>query len=663
MAVALGSDTAHFATGDATFVSSLPLATNPLLPQFARPGDRFDLGVSVANQTGAAGVLDVALKLAGALTFADGDPRARQATEQAQTGMQAFRFPVAVGSPAPTVVDARSTLGAHGDGFSVPFTAIDRATTAAVIESGATRGESSVPIATNDGGTLQITLANSVVPQFAVASERVMTGDGLPLADDAASRLVIASALAPLRGKYRLTLAFDPAQAASSNAQRLLSFQRGDGGFGGFAGATESDPFATAAALDALFFARGRGVAVDAGALAKAVAYTEQALANPGRFKWCASDALCKAQLRFESLWALRGQGAARTDFLDEIVAQSDGFDSATQIRLARYLLRAPGWQARGAAMAGRLEQTVYVTGRYAVANVDSRWSWLGSAVDAQAEMLQLLLERAAAPERLDGALRALFAQRCRCGWPTTDDTASALVALSAYAATERLAPAQATATVGGASVASARFGSVASSQTFTLPASSLHGDAILIRNTPQAGSRGSPLHYVVLYTYPVPAGAPGELAAFRVVRTLRDPGAPAGAPIATMDLAAAPPTTVTAGNVFDVGLRVIVDHSVDRLVIEDPLPAGFEAVDGSFRTALQAVVPQTDSWDIDAKQIYRDRVVAYAQHLGPGVYDVHYLVRSVTPGRFAWPGARAYLQAAPEEFGRSAGSTLEVGE
>ncbi len=51
MAVALGP-AQRFATADKTFVANQPLILNPLLPQFARPGDRFDLGVSIANQTG-----------------------------------------------------------------------------------------------------------------------------------------------------------------------------------------------------------------------------------------------------------------------------------------------------------------------------------------------------------------------------------------------------------------------------------------------------------------------------------------------------------------------------------------------------------------------------------------------------------------------------------
>ena len=686
MAVALQQDRpstplgtgAHFATADATFVSNQPLIGNPLLPQFARPGDRFGLGLAIVNQTGAGGALDFVLKLTGALAFAQGDPQTQRGTEQATTGMQAFRFPVVVGTPAATTFQAEVTLGAHSDAFNVPFTPRERESTDSVIESGATRGEASIPIALNSGGTLQVTLANSVVPQFVTPSERVMTDDALPLADEAASRLVIASALQRLRGPYRLKLAFDPAAAIASNLQALLSFQRGDGGFGAYAGANESDPFATAAALNALTFARAHGVTVGSSAVANTAAFMARVLANPGIFKWCANDALCKAQLRFEALLALAAQGPPRTDFLADIVAQSSNFDSATQIRLARYLLRAPGWQSQGAAMAARLQQTLYVTGRYAAANVNDRWGWLGSLVDAQSQMLQLLLERHAPVEQLDGAVRALVAQQCKCGWPTTDDTASAVIALSAYAATERLTPGVATATVGDRTIGTARFGSTASSQTFSVAAATLPANSPLVilsnsRVTPSNSrvtlsgveGRHGTAHYIVLYTYPVPSDAPGELAAFRVIRMLSDPSVATSsripAPLATMDLATALPISVAAGRVFDVGIRAIVDHPVDRLVIDDPLPAGFEAVDTSFRTSLQAIVPQSNSWQIDTSQIYRDRVVAYASHLEPGVYELHYLVRSVTPGTFAWPGAHAYLQDAPEEFGRSAGTTLSV--
>ncbi len=651
MAVAIGDDDAHFATSDATFLSNQPLATNPLLPQFARPGDRFDAGVSVVNQTGTGGALDLVLQLTGALAFTTGNAGEQRASEQAGAGVQAWRFPVIAGTPAPTSFAVASTLGGQHDAFKVQFEIVNRSSTESVIESGATSTTATVPIALS-GGWMQITLANSVIPQFAVPSNAMMTDDPLPFADDAASRLQIASALQSLRQPYRLRLDFDPSAQIAASLQQLYAFQRDDGGLGEFAQARESDPFVTAYAFDAMLFARAHGVSMNAAVINKMETFLTEALANPARWRWCALDP-CKSGLRFEALWALAAAGDRRTDFLGDIIAHSGDFDSATQIRLTRYLLQTPGWQSQGAKMADQFEQTLYVTGRYAVANVSNPWGWLGSLVDAQSQMLQLLLERRTPREQLDGAVRALLAQQCRCGWPTLDDTASALVAVSAYAAHEHLRPSSATVNVGTATIASGQFGSTASSNTVTVAAAGVNGQALNVR------ANGGAVHYTLLYTYPVASNAPGQLAAFRVIRQLSVAGD--ATPLATMDLTTPAPIDVPAGRVFDVGVRVIVDHPVDRLLIEDPLPAGLEAVDTSFRTSLRAVLPQSDSWEIDSQQIYRDRVIAYAEHLGPGIYDVHYLVRSVTPGEYQWPGARAYLRDAPEQFGRSTATLLRV--
>ena len=109
----------------------------------------------------------------------------------------------------------------------------------------------------------------------------------------------------------------------------------------------------------------------------------------------------------------------------------------------------------------------------------------------------------------------------------------------------------------------------------------------------------------------------------------------------------------------FDVELQVITDHPIDRVQITDPLPAGMEAVDTSFKTSNAAAPAQ--SWQIDDQQIYHDRIEAYADHLGPGIYTLHYLARTVTPGTFSWPGAQARLADRPEEFGRTATAILTV--
>ncbi|MBV8489903.1 MAG: alpha-2-macroglobulin family protein, partial [Candidatus Eremiobacteraeota bacterium] len=463
MAVAVGGDDAHFATQDGTFISTQPLITNALLPQFARTGDTFDGGVSISNQTGTTGALALVLQLTGGLAFQDDKAQTHSANEQAAAGMQGFRYPITVGTPGPATFTVDSKLGTFSDAFTVPFVVSDEQSTDSVIESGATaKGTANVPIGLDRGGYVKLTLANSIVPQFAVPSDRWMTQDMLPLADDASSRLITASALQQMRQPYGLKLSFDPVAAGENALQIVLSLQGSDGGFKECARAKESDPVVTSYAVTALLFARSHGVTVSGDVLSRANDFLSSTLANPGRFKWCDTPE-CKARLRFEALWALAAAGDRRTDFLGDVVAAAANWDTADQARVARYLMQTPGWQERGTGMADHLLQTEYVTGRYSTANVTSYWGWMGSLVDAQSQMLLLLLDRHAPVEQLDGAVRALVAQQCKCGWQTMYQNATALMALSAYAAVDKPAAGTATVKVGDATVVTAQFGSTAS--------------------------------------------------------------------------------------------------------------------------------------------------------------------------------------------------------
>ncbi len=651
MAVAIGSDDLHFGNADATFIATKTLLTNPLLPQFARPGDTIDGGLSVLDIAGG-GTLHLTARLSGALAFTSGTPQTLDQTSSIGSGMQALRFPMIVGTPTSTSLLFSSQVGSATDAFRVPLVVMDRAVTESVVEAGATSANVSVPVDFSSGGTVRITLANSVVPQFALPAADAMAADPEPFLDDAASRLIIAAATASLAPRYHLRPSFDAKTAQSGALAAILALQQSDGGFALFKGIA-SDPFESGYAVEALTFARERGLAVDPHALDDAKAYLARTLENPTRYSWC-RDAACRARLRLQMLLGLDALGDRRNDFLGDIIAQDASFDPATQIRLARYLLRVPGYHAQGVALADSLEQLDYRTGRYSNISMSDPWGWLGSPVEGQAEMLRLLVESGASADETDGAVRALVAQQCGCGWGSLTSTASAVEALAEYASHEHLVPFSASVLAGTHALASATFGKSASSQTVAVPASSIDARQLAFH------SSGGTLHYALLYTYPVSGDAPGELAGLRVIRTVQAVGE--SVPLISMDLAPiSQAISVDAGGVYDIGVRVIVDHPVDRLMIEDPIPAGFEAVDTTFRTSSTAVTAQADSWQIEDQQIYADRVTGYASHLEPGIYEMHYLARAVTPGSYRWPGARAYLRDAPEEFGRSAFAVVDV--
>jgi hypothetical protein len=167
-------------------------------------------------------------------------------------------------------------------------------------------------------------------------------------------------------------------------------------------------------------------------------------------------------------------------------------------------------------------------------------------------------------------------------------------------------------------------------------------------------------LHYLAAYRYRIAGNPPGRFNGLRVTRELR----PANQTDALYQMGLFPPTSaleLNVGQVFEVSLEIITDHPVDHVLVSDPLPAGLEAIDASFQTTTQRYQAQTDSWQIGYQTLYRDRTFAYGDHLDAGIYRMNYLVRSVTPGTYLWPGAEVQLQYAPEEFGRSTAATLTI--
>ena len=167
-------------------------------------------------------------------------------------------------------------------------------------------------------------------------------------------------------------------------------------------------------------------------------------------------------------------------------------------------------------------------------------------------------------------------------------------------------------------------------------------------------------LHYLTALRYRLTGEQPGRMNGLRIIRTVR----PANQEevLKNFDLQApGEPLTASTGKVLDIGLELITDHPIQHVVITDPLPAGLEAVDTTFQTASQYFKARGDSWQLSYQTIFKDKVVAYGDRLDAGVYKVHYLVRSVTPGTFEWPGAIAQLKYAPEEFGRSATAQVVI--
>jgi len=662
MIVSATSD-GRFGNGETTFRTTKPLVANPVLPQFARPGDRFDGGLAVTNGTGAQGTLHVVAALTGPLAFVvNGKPAATTLLDAPLERItKAYRFPiVATGTGEGTATIKIRSAGA-GDAFAIPLPVNDLDVVEAVAQTGTTDARAVVPLdvaatVPRDSGGLDIALASSLIPEITVAAQAALLGDER-LTLSAASRLAVAADLVTLAARTG-----DDATAARARAAReiatLASLQRADGGFAPYWQAAASDPWDSLPAFAALARAHAASIAVDPSALAGAHAYASSVLADPtGHAKWCTSTD-CKAQLRLAALAALAAAGDPSTAFLADVDDRRDALTFADRARLARLLTAAPGFATRAASLAKTIDDQLYATARGAAVNLPPRYRWSDGPVVAQAEALRLELARNADGETIDRLTRSLLDLRRNGSFGCACENAAALDALVDLAAREQPANFTATASLAGRALLTQRFaGPRAAERSTTVPMRDLPAG----RNDLGLAKDGSgTLHYAVTYRYRVDGPAPGRLNGLRITRVVRP--ANGTTVLATLGLSLpSAPLELAAAHVYDVELQIVSDHPVERVVIADPLPAGLEAVDTSFATTSAALHLPSASWEIGDQQIRTDRVEAYADRLDAGIYRLHYLARTVTPGTFGWPGADVHLADRPDEFGRSAAGVVIV--
>ncbi|WP_198161150.1 alpha-2-macroglobulin family protein [Anabaena sp. CA = ATCC 33047] len=656
----------RFGNGEATFITTKPLLTNAILPQFARPGDRILAGLSVTNNTGTSGNLTINGELNGTLKFAEKNPTTTKLQTKTQATTQAYRFPMVAETVGITQVRFTTQLNnTAADAFAVPLEVKPLEVTEQVVETGVTDKQVKIPLNVDknvypEAGGLDIQIASTLIPEIKAPAKQVLGDDDLPFAEPAASQLMIAANLQILAQKYSQSFAeFNPKQQANQAITQLQKLQLADGGFAAFPGQEKSDPWVAAYAAESLTktketFPNG----VDAVMLSRLKKYLQQVLANPGQYDFC-KQKLCRTQLQLNALIALAELGDKRNSFLGDIYQQRNNFDIVTQIKLARYLSQFPEWQDEAQQMLNQLQENIYETGRTAVISLPSSWGWMSSDTTAQAQALRLFIAAQSKPEVIDKLVQSLLAQRRDGTWQTNYNNAQALTALVEYSQLQPTPPNfLATVQLAGKKIGENRFNGYDNpSLQLNVPMTKLpRGRHDL---TLQKSGNGK-LHYLVAYNYRLPGNQPGRFNGLRVTKAISKVGETQ--PLQKTGIYAFDkPLNVNSGQVFDIGLEIIADHPVNHIVIKDPLPAGFEAVDQSFQTATAALQAQADSWQLGYRNIYRDRIIAYADHLEPGVYSLHYLVRSVTPGTFLWPGAEVHLQYTPEEFGRSASSTLQI--
>ena len=119
-------------------------------------------------------------------------------------------------------------------------------------------------------------------------------------------------------------------------------------------------------------------------------------------------------------------------------------------------------------------------------------------------------------------------------------------------------------------------------------------------------------------------------------------------------------------GDVLRVNLQITVPKTRKFVMIEDFIPAGFEIVNLDLATEekslrLQERELKGREFQPDFKEMHDDRLFLFKENLSPGVYEFEYYVRALIKGKFLHLPAVISEMYFPETFGRTEGRYFEV--
>jgi uncharacterized protein YfaS (alpha-2-macroglobulin family) len=681
----------QYGFGQANVVTSRRLMARPNLPRFFRAGDRVEAGIVVSSKGLPKSQVTVratvtGLVFDGAAAAAPGTASSEKVIELAKDESVEVRFPLR----ADTVGEAKFRFdvqaGTERDAVLVTRRVAAPGTFETVALYGSTEKTSAEALGDystirHDTGGLAITLAPSALVGLDGGAAQLVE---YPYActEQLSSRLLPLLPLRDLATAFGFALPPDVNGVVGRTIAEILSRQRGDGGFGMWPESNDSTPWISAYATWVLDQAASHGARISKKPRDRAHDYLRRTLALlDGEHARLATAAFMVDVLADAGL-PDPGYMARLFESRKELPTFGRGF-------LLHALAVGKGPGATVKELAGELSSELRITSdsAFVAENIGDEYAVL---LDSEARTGAIVLRGllAADPKHALASqlARGLVSQRAHGTWRSTQETAFALIALDAYRRAQEAAPARFTAKVwlGEKTIRSTSFnGKLVADHSFVelakLP-EALSGALVFEKDGPGKLFYETRLKYVraTLPAAPLDAG-------FFVQKALRAVE-PSSLSAALGTIADAGVTRFGAGNLVLADLVVVTPSPRDYVVIDDPLPAGFEAVDaGLATTAAWLDVPGSsstadqegcegcesgrdaqahgraflDSWY--RREVRDDRVLFFVDHMAAGMYHYRYLARATSMGTFVVPPTKAEEMYTPETFGRTGAEMVVV--
>jgi alpha-2-macroglobulin len=682
MAVATTVDD-RYGYGESRVVTSKRLMARPALPRFLRTGDTMQAGVVLSSKAFGPAKVTVTANVKGVELA--GDPQ--KVVDLGRDASVEVRFPMRAKSAG----TARFRFDVKAEGESDAVEVEREVSVPTVMESVALYGETEkasgeqlgdLGAIRRDVGKLHLALSSTALVGLDAGMEQLMEYP-YGCTEQLSSQLMPLVPLRELAKDFHFDLPKNVDAVVDKTIASILSRQRSDGGFGMWPDSPESSPWASTYAIWVLHMAKHRGARVPARAIEQGRAFVRRYL----------------EQVREDELWL--ATAAFIVDVLAEVGEPDTGYESRLyeqrkklplfgQALLLHALAKSKQKEELTDTLTREIEGQLRIDANGAFANENQGDDYavlMDSPARTSALVLRALIAAKPSHPMASKLARGLLLVRKGGQWRTTQEAAFALLALDEYRrAQEKYVPDYlAKIWMGGKELASAEMrGRTLELTERSVPTSKLGpGGGLLVFEKEGSGT----LFYEARLTYArrtLPS-APLDRGFF-VQKTLRVVS-PESLPEAMQSLPATSAGRVAAGSLVLGDLVIVTPSPREFVVIDDPLPAGLEAVDATLSTtaswlevsasggepgSFDAAADQ-DEWEdqlahgsafLDSwyrREVRDDRVLFFVDHMAAGMYHYRYLARATTYGSFVLPPTKAEEMYTPETFGRTAASRLEV--
>ena len=686
--VALTADT-RAGEGTIDVVATKPLLIRPVTPRFFTVGDTAELVANVTNNTDTPLAATVVLSATGVTATtpltqtvqiaARSEAQARWTVSVPDVTSADLVFSVTAGNYS----DASKPRLATGPNGSLPvyrYSAPENVGTGGQLAQPGARGEviALPPNADRQNGELTVRLDPSLAAGMRDGL-RALEHYEYECAEQTVSRflpnLLTARALKDL-GVPNAELETKLPGLVNEGIARLASKQNDDDGWGWWPTAM-SNPQVSAYAVFGLAKARDAGYSVPADMLERGQDYLITQLKPTASANQQAALSTADANQQAFLLFALAESGRADATRTGELFAARTKLATYAHALLAM-ALRNSGAAADDARIKALLSDlnTSAITSATGTHWEEAERDWWSMNTDTRTTAITL-----EALVRLDPAgglnaniVRWLMAGRRDGAWATTQESAWSLMALTSYMARsgELQGNYEFAALLNGATLASGR----ATPQTIGTPTITQVKIADLLRDTGNVltigrGEGPGQLYYTAQLRSFLPVGEIKALdRGVNVQRRYTLASCNDGA-------ACQPVTSLKVGDVLRVELSIIAPNDLYYLVVEDPLPAGVEAIDPALATASAldagAAVSQQGTktqpgewrfpwWNWATRTELRDqKVVLFADSLAKGAYTFSYTVRATQAGEYRAIPTTASELYFPDVYGRGGGAVLRI--